>query len=65
MKKLLFGTHRAFNFETPCCNFFSKALWPRSQIGGLVSQRLSPRGAALPNSNGTSSSNAPKKTRRR
>lgn len=42
------------------------ALWPRSQIGGLVGQRHSPRGASLaPNSNGTSSSSAPKKTRRR
>lgn len=37
------------------------ALWPRSQIGGLVSQRLSPRGA-MTAPNGSSSS---KKTRRR
>lgn len=41
------------------------ALWPRSQIGGLVSQRLSPRGAlTAPNSNGNASVST-KKTRRR
>lgn len=41
------------------------ALWPRSQIGGLVSQRLSPRGAlTAPNSNGNASVPT-KKTRRR
>ncbi|XP_031633707.1 protein Fer3-like [Contarinia nasturtii] len=46
----------------PCSDL---ALWPRSQIGGLVSQRLSPRGAlTAPNSNGNASV-TPKKTRRR
>lgn len=41
------------------------ALWPRSQIGGLVSQRLSPRGAlTAPNSNGNATVPT-KKTRRR
>lgn len=44
--------------------FIYTALWPRSQIGGLVSQRMSPRGAlTAPNSNGSAST--PKKTRRR
>lgn len=44
--------------------YFATALWPRSQIGGIVSQRLSPRGGLpAPNSNGSSSST--KKTRRR
>lgn len=44
---------------------FLLALWPRSQIGGLVSQRLSPRGALpAPNSNGSGTGQT-KKTRRR
>lgn len=54
----------AWHFHQNLMSIFL-ALWPRSQIGGLVSQRLSPRGALpAPNSNG-SGSNSTKKTRRR
>lgn len=54
-----------FSFNHKNFNFICVALWPRSQIGGLVSQRLSPRGAlSAPNSNGSGSVST-KKTRRR
>lgn len=42
--------------------FIISALWPRSQIGGLVTQRLSPRNAMTAPNGQTA---AAKKTRRR